>query len=695
MALRRVLPALLLGCCLFPGCRLIAADDGFAPIDLGAAEWYATREFAPPEEMPLAESVRVGGTPIRLNDIFQRPASNEIGRYSLAVRFELKTMPEQNLGLYLAWIGEGWRVYLNGRLIRNELHLDAAQRQLLRYRNYRGVHIALPAAALRPGQNTLVFHVAGYTGPVDALSNGDVGLLYESPYLIDSEGALHARFNDYLALALHAVYFFFGLYHIVFYLRRTTDSYNLFFGLMCVSLAIDGFSKTLLIHNLVPDTALVTRLKYAAQATMIPAFALFHRSYLFADEKRNLADRILISIGLLFVGAFLLGPVRWLEPGLLAFHITLLPAMAYGVGVIGRALVKRRPDALWILLAFLTLMSGVLWDIVDDHYMATGFRLLTWTFLAYVLLLVVMLANRFLFIHNESERLNVELARQRDSFFRFVPTEFLHFLGRHSLIEIRPGDSCIQNMTVMFLDIRAFTSLSESMDVAENFHFLNSFLSRMEPIIKEHGGFVDKYVGDAILALFADSERGSSATLATQAAQRMLAELDAFNADRRSADLPPVRIGIGLNSGRLMLGTVGSQNRLDTTVIGDTVNAAARVEQMNKQYNSNILLTEECYTLLDSAEQARCRPVDLATLRGRSAPVTIFECFGGDGADLLEQKAATRDALFAALESFLNGDFAACLAKLAALAGRMPGEGIAQQMRARCEFAVASDQKAG
>ncbi|MBD0300431.1 MAG: PAS domain S-box protein, partial [Nitrososphaera sp.] len=150
---------------------------------------------------------------------------------------------------------------------------------------------------------------------------------------------------------------------------------------------------------------------------------------------------------------------------------------------------------------------------------------------------------------------------------RFVPNEFLAFLGCDSIVDIKLGEAVELEMSVLFSDIRDFTTLSEQMTPTENFKFINSYLSRMEPLIVENQGFIDKYIGDAIMALFSEG-----ADDAVKAGIAMLETLAEYNRDRLSLGYVPVEIGVGINTGSLILGIVGGKSRMDGTVVSDAVN---------------------------------------------------------------------------------------------------------------------------
>ncbi|MFS8116980.1 MAG: PAS domain S-box protein [Microcoleus sp.] len=222
-----------------------------------------------------------------------------------------------------------------------------------------------------------------------------------------------------------------------------------------------------------------------------------------------------------------------------------------------------------------------------------------------------------------------------DAYGRFVPHQFLHFLGYESILEVKLGDQVQKEMSVLFSDIRDFTTLSETMTPEENFQFINAYLSRMEPVITENSGFIDKYIGDAIMALF-----NGSADDAVKAGIAMLEQLKEYNVSRHQPDRPPLQIGIGINTGSLMLGTVGGQSRMDSTVISDAVNLASRVENLTKEYGVSMLITHNTFIQLNDIYDFRL--IDRVTVKGKSQLVTIYEIFTADPPELRQKKLETK-----------------------------------------------------
>jgi adenylate cyclase len=182
-----------------------------------------------------------------------------------------------------------------------------------------------------------------------------------------------------------------------------------------------------------------------------------------------------------------------------------------------------------------------------------------------------------------------------------------------------------RELTVLFSDIRGFTALSETMAPEDLVKLLNGYFTRMTERVFAHQGSLDKYIGDAIMAVFgAPLPAEQHARLACRAALDMLAELDALQAEWRRAGVPPLDIGIGINTGPMIVGNMGSASRFNYTVLGDAVNLASRIESLNKDYGTNILLSEHTYAQARD-EFANVREIDQVRVRGRTQAVRLYE----------------------------------------------------------------------
>lgn len=207
------------------------------------------------------------------------------------------------------------------------------------------------------------------------------------------------------------------------------------------------------------------------------------------------------------------------------------------------------------------------------------------------------------------------------SFERFVPRKFLAVVAPEGIENIQVGTSATRTVAVLFSDIRGYTKMSEGMAPLKVFAMLNDYLERMGRAVDGAGGFVDKYIGDAIMALFDDehTDRLLDAIVAMRQA------LHALNAERAAAGLPAIEHGIGAHGGEVVMGTIGFTSKIESTVIGDAVNVASRVEGLTKDRGVAVLVTEAIVARLREPERFRLRKLDeQVQIRGRADPVALY-----------------------------------------------------------------------
>ncbi|MGF1459754.1 MAG: response regulator [Leptolyngbyaceae cyanobacterium] len=271
------------------------------------------------------------------------------------------------------------------------------------------------------------------------------------------------------------------------------------------------------------------------------------------------------------------------------------------------------------------------------------------------------------------------LSKINQAYGRFVPRQFLQFLNKESIVEVELGHQVKRQMSVLFGDIRDFTSLSEQMTPEENFKFLNAFLSRMEPAIAENNGFVDKYIGDAIMALFS---RGADDAL--QASIDMLKRLAVYNRQRIQYGKSIIEFGIGINTGAVMLGTVGGQNRMDSTAISDTVNVASRIERMTRIYSANLLISNHTFLELSDSNAYAMRVIDRVQVKGKVAHVSVYEVFDPDPTEIREGKLKSRTLFETGLAFFYQERFEESRQRFQLCLEICPGDKVARNYFERC-----------
>ncbi|MFC1743995.1 adenylate/guanylate cyclase domain-containing protein [Candidatus Riflebacteria bacterium] len=233
-------------------------------------------------------------------------------------------------------------------------------------------------------------------------------------------------------------------------------------------------------------------------------------------------------------------------------------------------------------------------------------------FLFSLCLLFILIARFF--------KAQTELKIKNESFSRFVPTEFLKYLEKETIEEVELGDQVQKEMTILFSDIRSFTTITEKMTAKESFDFINSFLRQMGPVIRKNNGFIDKYIGDAIMAIFPYNVED-----ALDAAIEMREELARYNTLRVEQGREDVDIGIGIHKGILMLGIVGENVRLEGTVISDAVNLTSRIESLTKNYKCPIIVSGKVSEEIGENEKFIFRFLDEVKVKGKSKAVPLFE----------------------------------------------------------------------
>ncbi len=287
---------------------------------------------------------------------------------------------------------------------------------------------------------------------------------------------------------------------------------------------------------------------------------------------------------------------------LIAWHIFLIAMISYGL-----MLQKWLPSNMYTQYG---MHAGLIWVSV-------------WLYLALLYRFNLLKQQKedaqFNTINQHIYTLNYQ-KRIMKSISRFVPNQFLKLLDKVDITDIKYGDAKLKNMTIMFADIRNYTTISEAMKPEENLEFLNSYMKFMQPVIERNHGFIDKFIGDGIMALFSET-----ADHALQAAIEMQQQLTLFNAECQKNNKTEIKIGIGIHGGDVMLGTVGSDDRLDTTVIGNAVNLTSRLEGMTKQLGISIIISRYTYESLVNPGYFSITRLKDVIIRGKSESVEIYQ----------------------------------------------------------------------
>lgn len=300
------------------------------------------------------------------------------------------------------------------------------------------------------------------------------------------------------------------------------------------------------------------------------------------------------------------------------------------------------------------------------------------------------LAERFNEMTGEIERYISRIEKMNKAYYRFVPKQFLDFLEKDNITEVQLGDQVQKEMSVLFTDIREFTALSEEMNPKENFDFLNEYLSVMEPLISRNHGFIDKYIGDSIMALFEGNVEN-----AIDAAIEMRVALADFNVKRKLENKQPIDSGIGLHTGNLMLGVVGGHGRMDGTVVSDAVNLASRIEGLTKMYGTSIIISQDTLIKLEDPGRYNYRFLDVVKVKGKKEAVYIFEVLDGEPAKIKQLKIETKPDFGKGLQLYKSKQFVEALKHFRNVLALNPKDHAAKLYVARClniiDFGIPED----
>jgi adenylate cyclase len=247
-----------------------------------------------------------------------------------------------------------------------------------------------------------------------------------------------------------------------------------------------------------------------------------------------------------------------------------------------------------------------------------------------------------------------QLEEQRNAFSRFFPPEYLRFLNKDSVQAVELGDHISKEMTVLFSDIRGFTRLAETMRARQTFRFINTYLQRISPLVRTHNGFVVKFIGDGMMAIFpyAVEDAIDSAIAQFQGVRDYNQHLDP---DARQTF--EIEIGIGLHTGHVMAGMIGEPDRIQPDAISDTVNLAARLEGLSKVYGASLIISEAVYKRLQDRDRYQLRFLDRVIVKGRTQSIAIYEVLDAEPEARRREKLATLTTFEAGIKAYGDRDW--------------------------------------
>ncbi|MEL6900608.1 MAG: ATP-binding protein [Cyanobacteria bacterium J06606_4] len=249
-------------------------------------------------------------------------------------------------------------------------------------------------------------------------------------------------------------------------------------------------------------------------------------------------------------------------------------------------------------------------------------------------------------------RSHLYLSKTNHAYGRFVPNEYLRFLNKESIVDVSLGDHVSKEMAVMFSDIRSFTKLSEGMTPQENFDFVNAYLRKVSPVIRNQNGFIVKYLGDGMMAVFPEGVDDAVA-----AGVEKLRSVAAYNRQRQAKGFAPIAVGIGIHFGHMMVGMVGESARMQGDAFSDNVNLTARIESLTKQYGVSMLISDRALAQLTHPERYQIHFLDRVIVKGRSEPISLYHVLDGEPPQQIEQLKSIQEHFSRGISFYQSGLF--------------------------------------
>ncbi len=589
---------------------------GSEPVTLNGQWQFYWQKFINPQNRESAESVQVPAG----WQTYKTSHGQAYGYASFSCLITLTDKSPEHLILEIPEIGEAYTLYVNGKQAGNMgAPAKTAQGQKSKILSQQiGLQVD---SGLK--QLYLVFHVSNY--------NQRRGGFWQPP-TIGATQTMQSRkeLRLYIEAVIIGSFIFMALYHFTLFFGYRNETSALYFAIF-VSILV--FRSLLTGERVVPaalglgDHYYLYQLEYLLTYGSVIAFILFFQSIFAKVLPRKQIWPALAVFGTLCL-IVVATPMVFFQHTLIAFQVLISIIIVWFL-ILNIVAIKRQvAGAKSMLLGLVILAIAVVFDILLTMGLSSSIKLTPVGLLAFTFAQAYILKNRFSEALIQVHDLSKELQDTNDMYAHFVPHQFISTLKRNSIIDIQLKDNIKKQMTVLFCDIRGFTTLSESMTPEENFKFINSYLSRISPVIEKHGGFIDKFIGDAIMALFPDEPDN-----AISAAIEMQEALVAYNKHRQNQGYKPIAAGVGLHTGELMLGIIGNKGRWSSTIIADAVNLAARIESLTKKLGAKVATSAETFYLQNDPGDTVYRFLGRIRVKGKAERVPVFEILNAYGLD--------------------------------------------------------------
>ncbi|GBF43934.1 adenylate cyclase family protein [Leptospira ellinghausenii] len=495
------------------------------------------------------------------------------------------------------------------------------------------------------------FHHArgGYRKPIEIGTKEVI----QNESLIYSAGEVFV-FGAMLTMALYQL--------TVFFFRREEKS-SLFFALFCLFtglrlVVLDNFY----IMYAFPDFS--WKWMQVLDYTSAPLLVCFFLSYLRSlfpgkSEVPNWMLKFCWSFSVTYVLFVLLTDPKLFTTTNIVSQVFILFFSICSFYVILRIYRQRKRDSSLVFYGSLILILGSTHDLMAGNYWFQAQPLMPFSLFVFFLFQSILLARRNARFYssmdtltNELIEVNNRLEASNEVYAKFVPLRLIQLFSKKLDSKVKRGDFIVKQMSVLSSDIRDFTAISETLSPEETFLFLNDYLKQVGPIIRSHNGFIEKYVGDAIFALFEKEPED-----ALSSAIQMHKTIAKWNAESHNHRVGEIQIGVGIHFGELMLGIVGEEQRIESAVLSDSMGVANSLESMTKKYGAKIILSLDALLELKEPDSYPHRLLDFIKIPAKQKLIGIAQVLVDGVEETFHLKIQTKEQFEESVNLFWDGDF--------------------------------------
>ncbi len=563
------------------------------------------------------------------------------------------------LSFYLPQIGTAGDLYCNGILVAKFGHIGKNPSQ-----HRMSWQTELIALNLQAGSNFIVLNVSNF----DDITTGLSG----APEL-GSRETMDARWHLSIAVCflLFGIYSIMAVYHFFLFFFRTSNRSPLWFGLICLSLALRILATDDVFINILwkdfPAWAVfwISYLSYTALLMLFVRFILT----IFPHQTNTLINAVNVVVCLAYSVIIIIFPPAIYTALLVWFQVYSLAVCLVMILVLIVSMVQKQENAGLFFFGLLIVVACTIHDILKPHYSLSSPYLAKYGMIVFVFFQALLISKSNFAMASKAERLSAQLQKVNSAMLRFVPKDFGRFLKRQSISQISLGDHSSQSWTILIADIKNFSRFSKDLAPEAVFTLINRFMEYSGPIVRKHHGFTEKFTGDGFMALFPGNARQ-----ALEAAIELIRKFDTINQEQKLLGREALELGIGLHHGPMLLGIIGELSNLASSIISEAVGLANRMQALTRPLGGHIIASEQTLRHIKNVEDFQQRFLGEFTMYSSDEVFKIYDFFDGDSRELWHQKRRGRRDFERAIDHYLHNQTAQAKTVLEKLSRDCPND---------------------